>query len=121
MRPACHLARTRPSSGRCSAILSHQKHQDGPVENMVVFKALAEGKSTEDLAEISIAWRVPKAKRANVMEILGEFFGEAITKLLDTRCPFLLQYQLILLLPLSGLKSLPREGTVKEVYKKVSE
>ena len=52
---------------------------DSPIEDVIVLEPFANKQITEDLAEVRIVWLVIKAKGASIVEVDGEFVGEAAT------------------------------------------
>ncbi len=94
---------------------------DGPVKDIVILESFTNEEVTEDLAEVRVIRLVIKTERTSVVEIDGEFVGEATAEHLGGSGHLLLHDTVIFLLLGSGLQSLPGKGSAAEVKHHVSE
>lgn len=88
---------------------------DGPVENVVVLERLANEQVTEDLAKVGVVGLVIETKRTGVVQVDGEFVGEATAENLSGGGHLLLHDAVVLLLLSRRLQSLPRKRSTTEV------
>ena len=94
---------------------------DGPVEDVVVLEALTDEEVAEDLAEVRVVRLVIEAEGTGVVQVDGEFIGEATAEDLGGGGHLLLHDAVVLLLLSSRLETLPWKGTAAEVEHNVSE
>ena len=93
----------------------------GPVEDVIILKSFTNEEITEDLAEVGVIGFIVKTKRAGVVEIDGEFVGEATAEHFRRRRHLLLHDSIVLLLLGSSLETLPGQGTTAEVEHDIAE
>lgn len=75
----------------------------------------------EELAQVGVVRLVVEAQGAAVLEVGGEFHGEALAEHLDGRGHLLLADLLVLLLLGGGLEALPGQGPPQEVHEDIAQ
>jgi hypothetical protein len=94
---------------------------DGPVEDVVVLETLTNEEVAEDFTKVRVVGLVVEAKRAGVVEVDGEFVGEATTENLGGSGHLLLHDTVVLLLLSGSLQTLPGQRATAEVKHHVTQ
>lgn len=93
---------------------------DGPVKDVVVLEGLAHEQVAEDLAEVGVVGLVVESEGAGVVQVDGEFVGEATAKNFSRSGHLLLHNTVVFLLLGSSFQSLPGKRATAEVEHHVS-
>ena len=94
---------------------------DGPVEDVVILEPFPHEEIPEDLAEIGVVRLVVEAQGTGVVQIDGEFAGEAPAQHFGRGGHFLLHDAIVLLLLRRRFEPLPGQGAPAEVEHDVSQ
>ena len=92
-----------------------------PVKDIVILVTLTDEEVTEELAEVRVVRLIIKAKGTAVVKENSEFARETTAKQVGRGSHLLFHNTVVLLLLSSGLQTLPRKGTAKEVHENVGE
>jgi len=92
-----------------------------PIENVIVLEPFSNEQIPEQLPQVRVVGFVVESQRTAVIEVDGEFVGESSTEVFGRSRHLLLHDSVVLLLLGSGLESLPRERSSKEVHQDVTE
>jgi hypothetical protein len=93
---------------------------DSPIEDVIIVIAFFVQEVQEDLPKVGVVWLVFESQRAAVVKVVGKFSWKTSTNLLYRKSKLLFHDLLVFFLQDLNVKILPREGTVTEVHKDIS-